>query len=136
MLDITSFKSLINIAKQQDHPSKFLIAFIEVKRPQNYTIKQAEDYLAGSGGILSPLKLVEIEPTELDDLNSLAEKSLSPKKNWKIALIGCLQGSNGQLPSNNMTRFHKKSMIDNIKSGTCLSNYMAFHKNGDLLHLA
>ena len=136
MLDITNFNSLINAAKQQDQPQKILVAFIEVYLPSQHNVSQAKDFLAGTGGVLKPIQLVEKDPFQLYDLNSLAEESLTEQKNWKIALIGCLSGINGLMPNSQVTKKHKDSMIHKINSGADLSRYFAFHKNGDLLQLA
>ena len=136
MLDITNFNSLISAAKQQVQPQKFLVAFLEIYLPSQHNVSQAKDFLAGTGGVLKPIELVEKDPFQLYDLNSLAEESLTEQKNWKIALIGCLSGINGLMPNSEVTKKHKDSMIQKINSGSDLSRYFAFHKNGDLLQLA
>ena len=136
MLDITNFNSLLTAAKLQEQPQKFLIAFLEVSLPHHHQVKQAKDYLAGIGGILNPIGLIEKDPNHLDDLSSLAKESLAKSTNWKIALVGCLSGANGSPPDIQITNKHKESMIQNILAGSHLSKYIAFHKNGDILQFA
>ena len=135
MLDITNFSSLIYVAKKQPQPQKFLVAFIEVCLPKHHKTSQTKEYLAGTGGVLKPIQLVETEPEQLNDLNSFAKESLTDHRNWRIALIGCFSGENGTLPSSDITKKHKATMIQQIKSGIGLSQYIAFHRNGDLLQM-
>ncbi len=136
MLDITSFNSLITIAKQQEQPQKFLVAFLEIYLPSHHNVSQAKDYLAGKGGVLNPIQLIEKNPNNLDNLITLANETLKEQKNWKIALIGCLSGVNGTLPNSQVTKKHKDTMIHKIKSGSDLSKYFAFNKHGEILQLA
>jgi hypothetical protein len=135
MLDITNFSSLLKVAKQQDQPQKFLVAFIEVNLPKQHSVKQAKDYLAGIGGVLNPIELIEKDPNHLDDLTTLANETLTHQKNWKIALIGCLSANNGVLPNTRTTQKHKETMLERIKLGVELSEYIAFHRNGHLVQL-
>ena len=130
-INITNYETLLSAAKTQPEPQRLLFVFLQKSLPQDHKDEEAIKFHAGQGGALEPVMCVDKTLDELGTFSDLVTESESMEKSWQIVLVACLSGRNGVVPSADDAAEPLKKMVNAVKVGGDLSNFLAFEKNGD-----
>jgi len=136
MIDITDYKSLLTVGRLQDDPQRFLFVFLQAALPDDHNDADKESFQSGQGGELQAIMCVDKDLAELTDFADLVEESKQMDQQWSIVLIACLGGVNGIPPTAAQAEEPLKMMVQTVQSGGDLSKYLAFDKQGELLHFS
>jgi len=136
MIDITDYKSLLTVGRLQDDPQRFLFVFLHATLPNDHNDADKESFHSGQGGELQAIMCVDKDLSELTDFTDLVEESKQMEQEWSIVLIACLGGVNGVAPTAEQAEEPLKMMVQAVQSGGDLSKYLAFDKQGELLHFS
>ena len=79
---------------------------------------------------------VDKDLEELTDFSDLVTESEQMEQDWSMVLIACLSGKNGVHPSAAEAEQPLKMMVETVQNGGDLSRYLAFDKQGVLLHFS
>jgi len=131
VIDITDFKSLITVARQQDEPQRLLFVFLQASLPPNSSAEQTDWYKAGEGGGLDPVMCVDKGLDELSGFADLVTESEQMGQEWHIMLVAALAGTNGTEPSPQQAEESLRMMVQTVQNGGDLSGFVAFKRNGD-----
>ena len=130
-IKITSYETLLAIAKQQPEPQRFLFVFLKVTRPDEATEEEIGRFDAGQGGFLDPIMCVDKDLNELASFADLVEESKQVGQEWQMVLIAILAGKNGVAPSSEVAEEPLKKMVRTVQEGGDLSPFLMFDSNGD-----
>jgi len=132
---IENFDGLLQAARAQAQPQRFLLVFSAAELPAEATPEQVQRFEAGQGGVLTPLMCVDKSPEDLSSFQALLEESEALGPPWQVMFAAALQGSGGQAPSDTQIDAALQRMVDAIKQGR-LSGYIPFDRAGQPLHIA
>ncbi len=59
MTEITDYKSLLAVGKQQSEPQRFLFVFLQVSLPDDHKDEDKERFHSGKGGMLQAIMCVD-----------------------------------------------------------------------------
>ena len=136
MTKITDYQSLLAVGKQQIDPQRFLFVFLQTSLPADHNDADKQRFHSGQGGELTPIMCVDKDLEELTNFADLVTESEQMEQDWSMVLIACLSGKNGVLPSSAEAEQPLKMMVQVVQSGGDLSKYLAFDRQGSLLHFA
>ncbi len=136
MTKITDYQSLLAVGKQQIDPQRFLFVFLQTSLPADHDDADKQRFHSGQGGELTPIMCVDKGLEELTNFADLVTESEQMEQDWSMVLIACLSGENGVLPSSAEAEQPLKMMVQVVQSGGDLSKYLAFDRQGSLLHFA
>ncbi len=128
---ITSYETLLAVAKKQPEPQRFLFVFLKVTRPDEATEEEIRRFDAGQGGFLDPIMCVDKDLNELASFADLVEESKQVGQEWQMVLIAILAGKNGVAPSSEVAEEPLKKMVRTVREGGDLSPFLMFDSNGD-----
>ncbi len=128
---ITSYETLLEVAKKQPEPQRFLFVFLKVTRPDEATEEEFRRFDAGQGGFLDPIMCVDKDLNELASFADLVEESKQVGQEWQMVLIAILAGKNGVAPSSEVAEEPLKKMVHTVQQGGDLSPFLMFDSNGD-----
>ncbi len=135
-VNIASYESLLSAAKQQAEPQRLLFVFLKASLPEQHNDEEVSRFHAGKGGALRPIMCVDKTLDELGSFSDLAAESEKMEQDWQIVLIAALSGKNGIAPNSNEAELPLKMMIQTVENGGDLSRYLAFDRNGALVHFS
>jgi len=130
-IKITSYETLLAVAKKQPEPQRFLFVFLKVTRPDEATEEEIRRFDAGQGGFLDPIMCVDKDLNELTSFADLVEESKQVGQEWQMVLIAILAGKNGVAPSSEVAEEPLKKMVRTVQEGGDLSPFLMFDSNGD-----
>ena len=130
-IKITSYETLLAVAKKQPEPQRFLFVFLKVTRPDEATEEEIRRFDAGQGGFLDPIMCVDKDLNELVSFADLVEESKQVGQEWQMVLIAILAGKNGVAPSSEVAEEPLKKMVRTVQEGGDLSPFLMFDSNGD-----
>jgi len=136
MIEITDYKSLLAVGKQQNDPQRFLFVFLQAFLPDDHNDTDKQRFHSGQGGELKAMMCVDKDLAELTDFADLVAESKQMEQDWSMVLIACLSGINGMTPSSEEAEQPLKTMVQTVQNGGDLSKYLAFDKQGDLLNFS
>jgi len=136
MTEITDYKSLLVVGKQQSEPQRFLFVFLQASLPDTHKDEDKERFQSGKGGMLEAIMCVDKDLDELTNFEDLVTESKQMEQLWDIVLVACLSGINGMHPTAEEAEAPLKAMFQTVQNGGNLSKYLAFDKQGDLLHFS
>lgn len=136
MIEITDYQSLLAVGRQQPNPQRFLFVFLQVALPAEHSDADKARFDAGQGGELQAIMCVDKNLDELTDFTDLIKESEQMEQDWSMVLVACLDGQNGMHPTAAETEQPLKMMVQTVQSGGDLSKYLAFDKQGELLHFS
>lgn len=136
MTEITDYKSLLIVGKEQSEPQRFLFVFLQASLPDAHKEEDKESFHSGKGGMLEAIMCVDKDLDELTNFEDLVTESKQMEQQWDIVLIACLSGINGMHPRAEQAEEPLKAMFQTVQNGGSLSKYLAFDKQGDLLHFS
>jgi len=136
MIEITDYQSLLAVGKLQEEPQRFLFVFLQASLPDDHNELDKKHFQSGQGGELHAIMCVDKDLAELTDFTELVNESKQMEQDWSIVLIACLAGINGIQPTAEQADEALKMMVQTVQNGGDLSKYLAFDKQGDLLHFS
>ncbi|MCF6202583.1 MAG: hypothetical protein L3J59_02795 [Methylococcaceae bacterium] len=136
MIEITDYKSLLTVGRQQSDPQRFLFVFLETFLSDDHNDEDKKRFQSGQGGELKAIMSVDKNLSELTNFTALVTESEQMEQEWSIVLVACLSGKNGNFPSSEEAEEPLKMMVQAVQNGGDLSKYLAFDKQGDLLHFS
>lgn len=136
MIEITDYKSLLAVGKQQSEPQRFLFVFLQASLPDDHNDEDKERFHSGQGGELQAIMCVDKDLDDLTDFDDLVTESKQMEQQWNLVLIACLSGVNGMHPTAEQAEEPLKMMVQAVQNGGSLSKYLAFDKKGDLLQFS
>jgi hypothetical protein len=136
MIEITDYESLLAVGKQQNDPQRFLFVFLQASLPDDHDETDKQRFHSGQGGELKAIMCVDKDLEELTDFSDLVSESEQMGQDWSMVLIACLSGENGVHPTSEEAEQPLKMMVETVQNGGDLSKYLAFDKQGVLLHFA
>ncbi len=136
MIEITDYQSLLAVGRQQQNPQRFLFVFLQAALPADPNEVDKQRFHSGQGGELQAIMCVDKDLDELTNFADLVTESEQMEQDWSMVLIACLAGSNGMLPAAAEAEQPLKMMVQAVQNGADLSKYLAFDKQGVLLHFA
>jgi len=132
---ISNFEDLLLGAAQQPDPQRMLFVFAEKGPPEDSSAGHVENFLAESGGTLSPVVCVDKAVTDVSSFAALVQESEATGQHWDIVLVACLAGKKGVAPSASEIDQGLNMMVDAIKTGNKLWRFLAFDRRGDPLKI-
>lgn len=135
MIEITDYKTLLQVGRQQNDPQRFLFVFLQASLPDDHKDEDKQRFHSGQGGELKAIMCVDKNLTELTDFADLVTESEQMEQDWSMVLVACLSGMNGIPPTSEEAEQPLKTMVQSVQNGGDLSKYLAFDKQGVLLHL-
>jgi len=136
MIEITDYQSLLAVGKLQEEPQRFLFVFLQASLPDDHNEADQEQFQSGQGGELQAIMCVDKDLAELTDFSDLVKESKQMEQDLSIVLIACLAGINGIQPTAEQADEPLKMMVQTVQNGGDLSKYLAFDRQGELLHFA
>ncbi len=135
MIEIINYKTLLQVGRQQNDPQRFLFVFLQVSLPDDHNDEDKQRFHSGQGGELKAIMCVDKNLTELTNFADLVTESEQMEQDWSMVLVACLSGMNGIPPTSEEAEQPLKMMVQSVQNGGDLSKYLAFDKQGILLHL-
>jgi len=136
MIKITDYESLLAVGKQQNDPQRFLFVFLQASLPDDHDEADKQRFHSGQGGELKAIMCVDKDLEELTDFADLVTESEQMGQDWSMVLIACLSGINGVHSTATEAEEPLKMMVQAVQNGGDLSRYLAFDKQGVLLHFS
>lgn len=136
MITITDYASLLAVGKQQPEPQRFLFVFLQTSLPEEHSDENKQRFHSGQGGELKAIMCVDKNLIELTDFSDLVKESEQMEQQWDMVLIACLSGHKGLAPSSAEAEQPLKMMVQTVQNGGDLSKYLAFDRQGVLLHFS
>lgn len=136
IIEITDYKSLLAVGKQQKEPQRFLFVFLQAFLPDDSSDKDKQLFQSGLGGELKPIMCIDKNLDDLTDFTALVSESKQMEQEWSIVLIACLSGKEGHHPTAAESEEQLKVMAQMVQNGGDLSKYLAFDRQGDLLQFS
>ena len=136
MIEITDYKSLLAVGRQQTDPQRFLFVFLQAFLPDDHSDADKQRFDSGQGGELIAIMCVDKNLSDLTDFATLVEESKQMEQDWSMVLVACLSGRNANFPTAEEAEEPLKMMVQAVQNGSDLSKYLAFDKQGDLLQFA
>ncbi len=133
MIEITDYKSLLAVGRQQSEPQRFLFVFLQASLPNDHNDMDKQRFQSGRGGELKAIMCVDKNLVELTDFADLVTESKQMEQDWSMVLVACLSGLNNIAPTAEEAEQPLKTMVETVQNGGDLSKYLAFDKGGDLL---
>ena len=133
---ITDYKSLLSVAKQQPEPQRLLFVFLQASLSDDAKNKQKQQFDSGQGGELQPVMCVDKNLDELGGFADLVEESKQMQQDWQIVLVAGLSGKNGHFPDSSEAEQPLNMMVQAVEQSGDLSKYLAFDKQGALIHFS
>ena len=128
-MSISSFDDLLQAARQQPEPQRLLFVFATADLPDDSTPAQRERFLAGQGGALVPMMVVDKLPDELQTFADLVQESEQFGGAWRIVFAASMSGSGGLAPTSEAAEKPLQRMVESIKAGT-LGSFIPFDREG------
>lgn len=128
-MHITNFHDLLQAARYEPLPQRFLFVFTSVELPADSTEQQRADFAAGEGGTLTPLMCVDKSPQELDSFADLCGEAAQFAQPWGLVFAAAMSGGPGEPPDEAAVDQAFESMVGDIKQGR-LERYIPFDKDG------
>ncbi|MEE9336728.1 MAG: hypothetical protein V3U87_01495 [Methylococcaceae bacterium] len=135
-IEITDYKSLLAVGKQQSEPQRFLFVFLQAFLSDESSDENIKQFQSGQGGELKAIMCVDKDLTDLTNFADLVSESRKMDQEWSMVLVACLSGKNGLHPTSSEAEESLKMMVQTIQNGGDLSKYLAFDNQGDLLKFA
>ena len=135
-MEITDFKSLLYVGRQQPTPQRFLFVFLQAVLPDKPSEADKQRFDSGQGGELRAMMSVDKNLSDLSNFADLVVESKQMDQDWDMVLVACLSGHNDQFPTSEEAKEPLKMMVQAVQNGADLSKYLAFDKSGDLLQFA
>ncbi|MDO8891528.1 MAG: ribonucleotide reductase subunit alpha [Sulfurimicrobium sp.] len=129
-MNISSYEDLLEAAKQQPDPQRFLFVFTQPELPEGYAEEQIRRFHEGRGGVLTPKMCTDKALDELGSFSDLVAESQQMGQDWKIVFVACLGGRAGVMPTSEEAQEPLKKMVDSIQNGA-ISNYLAYDRDGN-----
>ena len=136
MITITDYETLLQVGKQQSDPQRFLFVFLQATLPDDHDEVDKQSFQSGQGGELKAIVCVDKDLGELTDFADLVTESEQMGQDWSMVLIACLSGTNGVHPTSEAAEQALKRMVQTVQNGGDLSKYLAFDRQGVLLHFS
>ena len=136
MISITDYQSLLAVGRQQSEPQRFLFVFLQASLPDEHNAEDEQSFHSGQGGQLNAIMCVDKDLQELTNFADLVIESKQMEQDWSMVLIACLAGKNGARPTPAEAEPVLKMMVQSVQSGGDLSKYLAFDRQGELLHFS
>ncbi len=136
MTEITDYKTLLQVGRQQNDPQRFLFVFLQASLPDDHNDDDKQSFHSGQGGELKAIMCVDKNLTELTDFADLVTESEQMGQDWSMVLVACLSGMNNISPTSEEAEQPLKVMVQTVQNGGDLSKYLAFDRHGDLLHFS
>jgi hypothetical protein len=136
MTEITDYKTLLQVGRQQNDPQRFLFVFLQASLPDDHNDDDKQSFHSGQGGELKAIMCVDKDLAELTDFADLVTESEQMEQDWSMVLVACLSGMNGISPTSEEAEQPLKTMVQTVQNGGDLSKYLAFDRHGDLLHFS
>ncbi len=133
MIEITDYKSLLAVGRQQNEPQRFLFVFLQAFLSDKHSDEDQQRFQSGQGGELKAIMCVDKNLSDLTDFDDLVAESKKMEQEWSMVLVACLSGRNGSHPTIEDVEEPMKNMMQTVQKGGDLSKYLAFDKQGDLL---
>ena len=135
-MEITDFKSLLYVGRQQPTPQRFLFVFLQAILPDEHNENDKQQFESGQGGELRTIMCVDKNLSDLTNFSDLVMESKQMDHDWNMVLVACLSGYNDQFPTAEEAEEPLNMMVQAVQSGADLSKYLAFDQSGDLLQFA
>ncbi|MDD5240996.1 MAG: ribonucleotide reductase subunit alpha [Sulfuricella sp.] len=129
-MNISSYEELLEAARQQPEPQRFLFVFTIPELPEGYTEVQIQRFHAGQGGVLTPKVCTDKAQDELGSFADLVEESRQTGQDWKIVFVACLSGRGGVMPTSEEAQKPLKDMEEAINNGA-VSPFLAYDREGN-----
>ena len=133
-MNISSFNDLLRAALQQKEPQRLLFVFTAAELPDSSDDEQKKRFLAGEGGVLSPVMCVDKLSEELGDFSNLVDESRQTGQSWDIVFVAGMSGRAGIAPNSDEAEQPLLLMVEAIKNGN-ISNFLAFNLQGEMVQL-
>ncbi len=130
-MKITNYETLLEVAKSQPEPQRFLFVFLRVTLPENPSEEESRRFQAGEGGQLEPVICVDKDLNELVSFADLVEESTRLGQDWHMVLIAVLAGKNGVAPDSEAAEEPLKEMVHTVQQGGDLSSFLMFDREGN-----
>ena len=128
-MSISSFDDLLQAARQQYEPQRLLFVFATADLPDDSTPMQRQQFLAGEGGALVPVMVVDKAADDLNSFAELASESRQFDKAWSIVFAAAMSGSGGIAPTSGDAEKPLQRMVEEIKAGK-LGTFIPFDRDG------
>jgi hypothetical protein len=125
------FTAMLEVARQQPEPAKYLFVFLDAALPEEHTPEEAFLFSQGQGGQLLPVMNLAKDLDELTTFADLINDIPQKEQSWQIVLVACVSGENGKLPSDAEVDGPLQVLEHTIRIGGDISSYVAFDQDGE-----
>jgi len=136
MIEITNYKSLLTVGRQQSDPQRFLFVFLQAFLSDDHNDEDKQQFQSGQGGELKAIMCVDKNLSDLTNFTDLVTESKQMEQEWSMVLVACLSGKNGSFPTSEAAEEPLNLMVQAVQNGGDLSKYLAFDKQGDLIQFS
>lgn len=132
---ISNYRQLIEAARQQPEPQRFLFVFCRAELPDDASEQERQQFDAGMGGALTPVVCVDKRPDEVATFDVLREESRQTGQSWDIVFVAAMAGRGGIEPSSDEAGQPLQMMVEKIRLGE-VDSFLPFNESGELVSLA
>ncbi|HLQ85421.1 MAG TPA: hypothetical protein VK110_04645, partial [Salinisphaeraceae bacterium] len=122
---LDSFDGLLQAAREQPEPQRFLLVFVKTVLPEDADETQKQRFESGRGGGLVPVMYVDKGEDELTDFAALVAEARKTSEvwgehmsgDWDMVVVGCMSGLGGRAPTPEDAEEPLKTMVRMIHTG-------------------
>lgn len=122
---------MLEAARQQSEPQRFLFVFLDAVLPEEHTPEEAFLFSQGQGGQLQPVMNLTRGLDELTTFENLAAEVAQQEQDWQVVLVACVSGENGKAPTAEEVEGPLQVLEHTIRMGGDISAYTAFDREGE-----
>ena len=122
---------MLETAKQQPEPQRFLFVFLNAVLPEEHTPEEAFLFSQGQGGQLRPVMNLTMGLDELTTFENMAAEVAQQEQDWQVVLVACVSGENGKAPTAREVKGPLQVLEHTILIGGDISAYTAFDRDGE-----
>ena len=122
---------MLEAARQQLEPQRFLFVFLDAVLPEEHTPEEAFLFSQGQGGQLQPVMNLTKGLDELTTFENLAAEIAQQEQDWLVVLVACVSGEKGKEPTAEEVAGPLQVLEHTIRMGGDISAYTAFDRDGE-----
>jgi predicted component of type VI protein secretion system len=124
-----SFDELIEMAHKQPEPQRILFVFAKIEYREGHGPEDENPDFS-----IEPHMYNDKTLKEITNFQALVDETVKDDFDWQIVFVAGLGGSNGALPTLEVTDQHLQKMVDAIYQGV-IRHFAAYDRNGKKIEL-
>lgn len=125
-----SFDELIDMAHKQPEPQRILFVFSKIEYREGHGPRDENPDFS-----VEPCMYNDKTLDQITTFDAIVEETVQDGFDWQIAFVAGLGGSNGALPTLQVTDQHLQKMVDAIYQGI-VQYFAAYDRDGNKVELS